>query len=151
MNNKRILILLPIMLMMCNVSLMVYSQQKHFSPQNFIKDMENFITKEACLSSTEAKAFFPIFHEMHNKQRELNHKVIQLKKQNIPTTADDKEYLNIVKEINKLKIETAEIEDTYYKKMCKVVPAKKVFSAMKANDKFHRKMLQRFDERRRKK
>ncbi|MBR2379723.1 MAG: hypothetical protein IKA86_01825 [Paraprevotella sp.] len=61
MNNKRILILLPIMLMMCNVSLMVYSQKKHFSPQNFIKDMENFITKEACLSSTEAKAFFISF------------------------------------------------------------------------------------------
>ena len=65
--------------------------------------------------------------------------------------ADDKEYNNVVKEINRLKIEFAELEDTYYKKMCRAIPAKKVFAAMKAKDKFHRNILQQFNGKRQKK
>ena len=50
-------------------------------------------------------------------------------------------------DINKLKIESAELEDVYYKKMCKAVPARKVHEAMQAEDRFHRRMLRKFSNR----
>ena len=38
----------------------------------------------------------------------------------------------------------AQLEVTYYKKMCKVVSPAKVYKAMCAEDKFHREMLENF-------
>lgn len=149
--NRNKLNLLFIAFLFCGISALAQPPKKHFSPQSFVKDMECFIKREANLSKNEADAFFPIFHEMHEKQRVLNREVMELKKKCLPTEADDKEYQKLVNEVNHLKIESAELENTYYRKMCKVVPAKKVFAAMKAKDKFHRKMLQRIDERKRKK
>lgn len=130
-------------------SMTVFAQpcKRQFSPQDFIKHMESFIVQEACLTPEEAAAFFPIFHEMHNKQRSLNWDIRNLRKRSLPANASDKEYYNLIKEINKLKIESAELEDTYYKKMCKAVPAQKVHAAMQAEDRFHRRMLHKVSNR----
>ena len=38
----------------------------------------------------------------------------------------------------------AELEELYYKKMGKTIPARKVCLVMKAEDKFHRKMFDKF-------
>ena len=65
----------------------------------------------------------------------------------LPAHSTDKDYYNLIKEINKLKIESAELEDVYYKKMCKAVPARKVHEAMQAEDRFHRRMLRKFSNR----
>lgn len=118
-----------------------------FSPQDFVKQLESFIVQEACLTPTESTAFFPIFHEMHDKQRGINWQIRELKKRTLPSDATDKEYYNLICEINKLKIELAEVEDTYYRKMCKTIPARKVHEAMKAEDRFHRRMLRNFSKR----
>ena len=93
------------------------------------------------------KAFFPIFHELHDKQRGINWQIRELKKRSLPAHSTDKDYYNLIKEINKLKIESAELEDVYYKKMCKAVPARKVHEAMQAEDRFHRRMLRKFSNR----
>ena len=44
-----------------------------------------------------------------------------------------------------LEVEKAETEEAYYKKLCKIVSARKVFLAMQAEDKFHRRMLNNFN------
>lgn len=125
-------------------SIQAQNNKERFSPCEFIKRMESFIVREACLSPQEAEAFFPLFHEMHNKQRGINWKIQELKNRTLATNASDKEYANVIKEISKLKIESAELEDTYYRKLCKAVSAKKVHLALKAEDDYHRKMLMRF-------
>lgn len=122
------------------------NKPERLSPQEFTKQMESFIVKEACLSPTEANAFFPIFHEMNKKQRGINWKIGELKKRVLPANATDKDYYAIIKEINSLKVESAELEETYYKKMCKVVSARKVHAIMKAEDNFHRRMLRKFSK-----
>ena len=137
-------------LMMCSVIFPLPAQpqpKRSFSPQDFVKHLESFIVREACLTPTEATDFFPIFHEMHDKQRGINWKIRELKKRSLPADATDKDYYNIIKEINDLKVESAELESSYYKKMCKVVPAKKVHAAIKAEDRFHRRMLRKFSDR----
>ena len=46
------------------------TQRKRFSPEEYKHRMEFFIAKEACLTQSEAQKFFPLLHEMLEKQRE---------------------------------------------------------------------------------
>ena len=56
----------------------------------------------------------------------------------------DKDYAAAIQKIKKLGVEMAEIEAEYYKKLCGAVSPKKVYRAMQAEDRFHRKMLEDF-------
>ena len=147
--KRKAIILLGLLVALCGAPLHAQQQggRRPFSPQDFVKRLESFIVREACLSPTEATAFFPIFHELHDKQRGINWQIQNLKKRSLPANATDKDYYNVIKEINSLRIESAELEETYYKKMCKAIPAKKVHAAILAEDKFHRGLLRNFSKR----
>lgn len=112
--------------------------QKKFSPEKFDADMEQFVTNEAHLTPQEAEKFFPLFREMHQKQRAVYHKIRQATKQK---PADDKACEATLKECDKLNLELREIEQHYHQKMMKVVPAKKVYDAVLAENRFHRRMM----------
>ena len=119
-------------------------QRGKFNPEEFKAKLESFITQEANLTPAEAQAFFPIYHEMKGKQRGIQHKIFRLKKNAPAEDADETEYAIIIQKINDLGVEMAELGVTYYKALCKAVPPHKVYAAMRAEDKFHRKMLEGF-------
>lgn len=114
----------------------------NFSPQKFREDMENFIILNTGMTALDAKNFFPLYHEMHEKQRKINKEIMRLKKIKNTANLTDKNYKEYVDRIMELKVEFAEVERAYYKKMCKVVSPRKVHAVMLAEDKFHRRMLQ---------
>ena len=119
------------------VSVSAQGQQK-FSPEKFDADMEKFVTEQAKLTQQEADKFFPLFREMHQKQRAVYHKIRQATKQQ---PADDKACETTLKECDKLNIELRQIEQSYHQKMMKAVPAKKVYDAIMAENNFHRRMM----------
>lgn len=121
-------------------------QRGKFNPQEFKEQMEAHITRHAEFSGAEAQAFYPIFHEMKDKQHQLQRKIFELKKNQPTCDAPDKQYNDRIQQINKLKVEMSQLEDTYYKKLCKVVSPKKVYKAMLAEDWFHREMLRKFNQ-----
>ncbi len=123
-----------------------YSQKRHprFSPEEFKAQIENYIATHASLSAAEAQKFFPLYHELRGKQRELNHQMMKLKRGPLAVNAKDKTYYDMLLKISKLKEESAQLESTYFKRMCKAIPARKVFEAINAEDSFHRNMLKRF-------
>ena len=123
--KRKILPLFVMFWVLGHIQFMAQPPKGQFSPQDFVKHLESFIVREACLTPAEATAFFPIFHELHDKQRGINWQIRELKKRSLPAHSTDKDYYNLIKEINKLKIESAELEDVYYKKMCKAVPARR--------------------------
>ena len=110
-----------------------------FDPQAFRQHMERALTQEACLTTEEANAVFPIYNEMREKQRALGEQIRTIK---CATYADDKESQKAVMKIKELQIDLAETEESYYKKMCKAIPASKVLKMMLAEDKLHRRMIQ---------
>ncbi|MCM1109484.1 MAG: hypothetical protein NC388_10645 [Clostridium sp.] len=144
MNNKRFAWLILWIAISLN-TLQAQTNKKQFSPEEFKQKLENYITKNAGLTEEEAKAFFPIYSEMKQKQGELMKQIRQLKKNARKEETKDSEYSSIVSQINKLKIESAEVEAKYYLKICKSVSPKKVFEAMRAEDKFHRESLRRMN------
>lgn len=110
-----------------------------FNPEEFKQRMEQALTKEACLTPEEAKAFFPIYYEMKEKQRACIKQIRDLKQK--PYTTQDA-YAEAIAKIKNLQLDMAKVEQEYYKKLVKAVPAEKVFKAMTAEDKFHRQMVQ---------
>ena len=134
---KQTVVILILQLLMA-VSVSAQGQQPKFSPEKFDADMEKFVTAQAKLTQQEADRFFPLFREMHHKQRAVYHKIRQATKQQ---PADDKACETTLKECDKLNIELRQIEQTYHLKMMKAIPAKKVYDAIMAENNFHRRMM----------
>ena len=100
-----------------NLPLSAQPPQGRFSPKEYAKELEAFIAQQACLSPSEADAFFPLFHEMRNKQRAINWEIIEMKRQKPTPNASDKDFYNLIKNITNLKTESIELEGEYYKKI----------------------------------
>ena len=150
MMKSYIRLLLSACLLMASLSASAQMhKEKRISPEEFRAKTEAFIGSKAGFTAEEAQKFFPIYHEMKGKQWKIMQEVGKLKQQKPGFTSTDKEYAAIVSEIKDLNVQIAQLEETYYKRMCKAVPAKKVFMAMQAEDDFHRQALSRFNHDRR--
>ena len=132
-------------LLVFGITIMTQAQQRgKFNPEEFKAKLESYVTSEAGFTQSEAQAFYPIYHEMKGKQRQLQRKIYRLKN-NAPTeNADDKDFALIIQKTKDLGVEIAQLEVNYYKKMCNAVSPQKVYKAMCAEDKFHRQMLEDF-------
>ena len=113
-------------------------QQQRFSPEKYQADLEQYITKEACLTPQEAAAFFPLFREMQKKQRALYNKMrddVRIK----PT--DESACKKMIQKRDQVELELKSIQQTYHNKFFSVMPASKVFDVIKAEDQYHRGLL----------
>lgn len=116
-----------------------------FNKQEFRQRVENYITKEANLTQEEAKAFFPIYNEYKDKQRQIHVSINKLKK-NTPNNNDEKAYEKCLMEMAELNAEMAGLDSVYYKKICKAISAQKFFKILNIEDRMHRKMLQNYNK-----
>ena len=128
---------------------MAQHHRERFNPEEFRAKLEQFITQKAEFTSAEAQIFFPIFHQMKEEQRDLQKEIFTLKRIPKDITPSEKEYANKIQRICELNTKIAQIQENYYKKLYKAVPAQKVYKAMLAEDNYHRMMLRQFDQRRR--
>lgn len=65
-----------------------------FNPQQFEKDLQQFIIQQAGLTPYESAKFFPLFEEMQKKQRKLFDEMRFIRFVN---TDDDKASLNAIR------------------------------------------------------
>ena len=115
-------------------------QQKHFNPERYQAELEQYITRKAGLSPKEASKFFPLYSEMLRKQRSIHNELKTLKRKKPVTDKDCKQ--NIMKR-DKFEIEIKEIQRTYHEKFMQVLPACKVYDVIKAEERFHRQIFKR--------
>lgn len=133
---KRLFIILLVSLLTLSVS--AQDQFQKFSPEKFDADLRAFITKEAGLTQQEADKFFPLLKEMQQKQRSVYGK---MRNMGMQKPADEEGCARAIKEADRLNLELRQIELTYHKKMLQVVSASKVFDAIRAESRFHRRMM----------
>ena len=119
-------------------SLLSASAQQKFSPEKYQADLEQFITKEACLTPQEAAAFFPLFREMQNKQRSL---YSQMRTEGMIKPADEEACKKMIQKRDQVELDLKIMQQTYHNKFLSVIPASKVFSVIWAEDRFHRRMF----------
>lgn len=117
--------------------------RKPFSPEQYKAEMECFITKDACLSEEEAKKFYPMLHEMMEKQRKNNDKSRELMMQ-CNDKSSEADYERAVSQSIALDKENKEIELQYYTKFHSVLSWKKIHKVRVALYKFNMYSLRRF-------
>lgn len=130
---KRILFTIAVLLLSV-ISVSAHEPQK-FSPEKFQADLEQFITKEASLTSEEATKFFPLYREMQQKQRAVWN---QMKNLGRNKPADEASCKQAVQKRDELELEQRRIIQTYHNKFFKVLPASKVYDVIIAENRFHR-------------
>lgn len=114
-------------------------ERPRFSPELFKARMESYIREKAGLNQEECDKLFPLYHEMHQKQKEIYEQIHKLKKSQYNQQTSNA--TKTITEIMELKVKLTKIEQTYYTKMCKTVSGEKVLKVMHAEDTFHREML----------
>lgn len=137
------------LVMLCIV-LCVDAQGKHkrFTPERFQAELEQYIVEKACLTPKEASVFFPVYREMRDKQRFVHKKLKSMKRVKLVTDAECKKNIKMCDEAE---IEMKEIQKTYHDKFVMILPARKVYDILNAEDKFHRQMFKRTANKNRKK
>lgn len=145
---KRTLAILLLSLLVLNVSAQKKRCKNDFSPEKFQIELEQFITRNACLTPQEASKFFPLYNEMRDKQRSLNDEKKQLKRIKPVTEAECKKY---IQEIDKIDLEVKQLQRRYHEEFMRMLPASKVYDIIKAEDKFHRQAFKRMADKVKKK
>lgn len=137
MKNARKRILLPLLMLLMAIGV---DAQMHngFDPAKFRADLHQFITVEACLTPSEAAAFFPLYDELNNKQRELYDKIRELKR---VKPADEARCKKVIAEIDRLELEIKQLQAKYHNKFLSVISASKLYDVINAEGKFHRRAM----------
>ena len=112
--------------------------QQKFSPERFQAELEQYITKHACLTQKEAAKFFPIYKEMQCKQRAIFDRQRQLDKMK---PADEKGCETAIRQRDEYDLELKRIQQTYHNKFLTVLSASKLYDVLKAENGFHRQKL----------
>lgn len=121
------------------------NKRPRFNQEEFKAHLEAYITQKAELTQAEAEKAFPLFMEMKTKQFELMKKIQKLRHQEKEQLGSESDYQEALTKMGELNIENAKIEANYYKKISKAVSAQKAYRIKKADDAFHREVLQRFN------
>lgn len=141
---KRLISTLFTMLFALGINAQQPQQGERFSPEKFEADLKSFITQEASLTPQEAAVFFPVYKEMRQKQRQLIDRQLQLGKDN-PT--DEKECMKTIRERDELDLDMKRLQLTYHERFLEVLPASKVYKVIRAEDRFHRRMMRNWGQR----
>lgn len=111
-----------------------------FDPEQFEKNLEQFIATDACLTPTEAASFFPIYREMRNKLRGYFN---QQQRDRFVDVCDDKACERIIRENDQRDVAMKKLQQEYHNRFLKIMPASKVFRIIRAEEKYHRQVFKR--------
>ncbi len=101
--------------------------------EEFQMELEQYVTRKACLSPQEASRFFPAYEEMVAKQRCIRNRMRSLRRIRPATDAECK---GNIQAIDNLEIEMKQLQREYHEKFMQLLPAGKVYDVMRAEDAF---------------
>ena len=129
-------------LMLCTFGVANGQHRKRppFNPAKFEADLEQFITVNACLSPSQAASFFPVYRQMMKKQRALFDEMRRL----LMTNPKDNEACEeAIRKQDELDIQIKQLQQEYHGRFLMMLPANKVLSIIKAEEKFHRQIFRK--------
>ena len=140
-----------IIICLCTITATCYAQQNNgqknqrqfFSPEAYNQGLEEFVKNEAGLNDEECKKFFPLMHEMMNKQREVNSQIQQVMAKGF-SAKTEADYEQIITRSINLEIESRKVEQTYYKKFHSVLSWKQIHKVRIALSRYSMEALRRF-------
>lgn len=107
---------------------------------DFKRDLQAFIAREAGLSESEARAFFPVYFEMKEKQRNLEHQRGRAIRQAAEGNMNERDCQRVLNEVVASEKKSQRIEAQYMERLKKIVGARKLIRAIDADRSFGRKV-----------
>lgn len=117
------------------------TQGPAFNPQEFRQKFEAYVTKRAGLSQAEARAFFPMFHNMKTKEREIRDKIKRMIHRVQTERVSNADCQRILQEVLRLRQQKSDLEQRSYREFSRVLPAEKLLRVMEAERAFGREMF----------
>lgn len=115
--------------------------------QEFEKNKQEYIIKEAELTKEECEAFFPLNTELQKKKLELHRKHQEdMKQMKESGNLSDEEYKKLIDNNIDLKMKEAELDKTYSEKFNKILSPQKLFKAQQAERAFMQEELRKYRE-----
>lgn len=136
----RTTVLMILMLCTFGVANGQHRKRPPFNPAKFEADLEQFITVNACLSPSQAASFFPVYRQMMKKQRALFDEMRRLRMIN---PKDNEAYEEAIRKQDELDIQIKQLQQEYHGRFLMMLPANKVLSIIKAEEKFHRQIFKK--------
>ena len=146
MHRTRHLILIIVsVLVMTMMGLTCYAgnsqtQRPPFDPKRFEAELEQYITIHASLTPQEASKFFPVYRQMMKKQRALFDEMRRLRMINLK---DNEACEEAIRKQDELDIQIKQLQQEYHGRFLMILPANKVLSIIKAEEKFHRQIFKK--------
>ena len=132
------------MLMICIASVAERPQgRKHpdgFNPKRFQAELEQFITTNACLTPQEAAKFFPVYRQMGKKMRMIFDEMRRTRHVN---PNDNEACAEAIRRQDELDIQLKQLQQEYHARFMTILSPNKVFSVIKAEERFHRQAFRR--------
>ena len=136
----RTTVLMILMLCTFGVANGQHRKRPPFNPAKFEADLEQFITVNACLSPSQAASFFPVYRQMMKKQRALFDEMRRLRMIN---QKDNEACEEAIRKQDELDIQIKQLQQEYHGRFLMMLPANKVLSIIKAEEKFHRQIFRK--------
>lgn len=136
----RTIVLMILMLCTFGVANGQHRKRPPFNPAKFEADLEQFITVNACLSPSQAASFFPVYRQMMKKQRALFDEMRRLRMINLK---DNEACEEAIRKQDELDIQIKQLQQEYHGRFLMMLPANKVLSIIKAEEKFHRQIFKK--------
>lgn len=136
----RTTVLMILMLCTFGVANGQHRKRPPFNPAKFEADLEQFITVNACLSPSQAASFFPVYRQMTKKQRALFDEMRRLRMIN---PKDNEACEEAIRKQDELDIQIKQLQQEYHGRFLMMLPANKVLSIIKAEEKFHRQIFRK--------
>lgn len=136
----RTTVLMTLMLCTFGVANGQHRKRPPFNPAKFEADLEQFITVNACLSPSQAASFFPVYRQMMKKQRALFDEMRRLRMIN---PKDNEACEEAIRKQDELDIQIKQLQQEYHGRFLMMLPANKVLSIIKAEEKFHRQIFRK--------
>ena len=133
-------VLMILMLCTFGVANGQHKKRPPFDPAKFEADLEQFITVNACLSPSQAASFFPVYRQMMKKQRALFDEMRRLRMIN---PKDNEACEEAIRKQDELVIQIKQLQQEYHGRFLMMLPANKVLSIIKAEEKFHRQIFKK--------
>lgn len=118
-----------------------------FNPQRFQAEMEQYITTQAMLTPEESASFFPLYRELMKKQRVIFEEMHRYRYTDL---SNNRACMHAVQRMDALDLQMKKLQQIYHNKFLKILPPKKVFLVIRAEEKFHRQAFKRMAEHKKK-
>jgi len=117
---------------------------RHFNPQRFENQLEQYVLGKIELSPSESAAFLPIFRDMRSEVVKVMQAGRKVKR---GRPSNEKEWEEALRTFDSNEVKLKKIQQTYHIKMLKVIPASKVMLMVRAEDEFHRESFRKMQMR----